>query len=60
MLSQYMTGAAGISIPSSVSREHNNRTSEAAFATALYSASVEDLATPLCFLDDQEIGFYPR
>jgi len=34
--------------------------SDAAVATAQYSASVDDLATVRCFLDIHEIGFRPK
>lgn len=58
-LSQYITGGVGNVRCISVRSEHIHRTSDAVFATALYSASVEDLATLLCFLEDQDIGFRP-
>lgn len=59
-LSQKITGAAGNETPSSDRTLQTQFISEAALATALYSASVDDLATPFCFLDDQEIGCLPR
>jgi hypothetical protein len=34
--------------------------SEAALASARYSASVEDRATALCFLDVHEMGLGPK
>lgn len=45
---------------SSVRREQIQHSSDAVFATALYSASVEERATPDCFFADQEIGVEPR
>ena len=53
-LSQKMTGLAGRETPSSERTLQIQLISEAALATALYSASVDDLATPFCFLDDQD------
>lgn len=54
-----MTGVVGILMPSSVSREQIQITSVEVFATERYSVSVDDPATPFCFLDDQETGFLP-
>jgi len=51
-----MTGDTSSMIPNSVSRLQIQRISDDVFATALYSASVDDLATPFCFFADQEIG----
>lgn len=59
-LSQKMNGAAGNETQSSDRTLHTQFIYEAALATALYSASVDDLATPFCFLDDHEIGCLPR
>lgn len=49
-----------MSIRNSESKEHNHVTSAAVFATARYSAYVDDLAIPLCFFEDQETGFWPK
>ena len=38
----------------------NHIVSEAAIASARYSASVEDLATTLCFFELQEMGLDPK
>lgn len=59
ILSQYITGVVGNVTPSSVRREQTHRISEAVFATARYSASVDDRATPCCYLDDHAIGVVP-
>jgi len=45
---------------SSLSRFTSHMISDAAVATAQYSASVDDLATVRCFLDIHEIGFRPK
>lgn len=42
------------------SKEHSQATSEAVFATALYSAPVDERATPFCFLEDYETWFLSR
>lgn len=55
-VSQYMTGACDKCIPSSASKEHIHCNSHDVFATDLYSASVDDRATPFGFFDCQEIG----
>lgn len=44
----------------SLSKDRSQISSAVVFATALYSASVEDLATVGCFLADQEIKFVPK
>ena len=46
--------------PSSCRRECIQTVSEAAFARALYSASVEDRATARCFFKLHETGLEPR
>jgi len=46
--------------PSSSRRDLIHAISEAAVASALYSASVEERATAFCFLVRQLIGFLPR
>jgi hypothetical protein len=45
---------------SSLRRLTSHMISEVVVATALYSASVDDLATVLCFLDSHEMGLGPR
>ena len=45
---------------SSLKRVDNQIVSEAALANVRYSASVEERATALCFLDVHEIGLGPR
>lgn len=45
--------------PKFLKKEHIHRTSDAAFAMALYSASVDERATPFCFFEDQETGVEP-
>ena len=45
---------------SSWNRDNNQMVSEAAFARALYSASVDDLATTRCYFELQDIGLEPR
>lgn len=55
-----MTGVEGIEIPSSSRREHIHRISAEVLVTERYSASVEERATPFCFLEDHEIGCFPR
>jgi hypothetical protein len=47
-------------IPNSESKELIQRSSVVAMAKLLYSASVDDLETVACFLEDQEIKFGPR
>lgn len=59
-LSQKTNGGDGSMMPSSDRTLHTQFSSDAVLATALYSASVDDLATPLYFFDDQEIGCCPR
>ena len=44
----------------SLKRIRSQDTSVAVVAKAQYSASVEDRATVVCFLDDQEMGEGPR
>ena len=51
-----MLGRLDILIPSSWSRVRIHMSSEVAEARALYSTSVEDLATECCFLVLHEIG----
>lgn len=55
-----MIGEDGTETPSSERMLHTQIISDAAFATARYSASVDDLATPFCFLEDQEMGCWPK
>lgn len=55
-----MTGGVGRGRFSSVRSEHIHRSFEAMFATALYSASVEERTTPCCFFEDHDIGLPPR
>jgi hypothetical protein len=45
---------------SSLKRVDNHIVSEAALASARYSASVVDLATVCCFLELQEMGLDPK
>lgn len=45
---------------SSDNKEHIQLTLAAVFATDLYSASVEDLATVLCFFELHDTGLRPR
>lgn len=58
MLSQNMVRAAGKTTP--VRRKQIHRISAEVFATALYSAFVDDLAMPFCFCDDHDIGCEAR
>lgn len=51
-----MTGGVVCGRPSSVSKEHTQLSSEAVFATDRFSAYVDERATPLCFLEDHDIG----
>ena len=44
----------------SLKRMRSQETSAAVVARARYSASMEERATMLCFLEDQEIGEGPR
>ena len=59
-LSQRREGGALREKPSSWNKARSHIVSDAAFARALYSASVDERATALCFLELQEIGFEPR
>ena len=43
-------------MPSSLNNEQIHLSSADVLATGLYSASVDDRATPLCFFNDHEIG----
>ena len=45
---------------SSLKRVDSHIVSEAAFASALYSASIVERATTLCFFKLQEMGLEPR
>jgi hypothetical protein len=47
--SNHNTGGIGTLIPSSISKDWSHANLAAAFANALYSASVLDLATVACF-----------
>lgn len=47
-------------MPSSVRMLHIHHISVEALATDLYSASIEERATPVFFLADQEIGVFPK
>jgi hypothetical protein len=55
-LSHNSIGGCGKKKPSLVNRICNHGVSEAAFAKARYSASVEERAIARCLLDFQEIG----
>jgi hypothetical protein len=59
MLSHRILGVV-IGIFSSLSRDWIHKTSEAVFARLLYSASVLDLATRVCFFELQETRFGPK
>lgn len=61
ILSQKSVGykVEGLEYPSSENKDLTHIISDAADATARYSASVEDLATDFYFLEDQEIGTEP-
>ena len=59
-LSQSNLGCPDKDRPSSLNNERSHDVSEAALARALYSASVEERATALCFFELQEIGLTPR
>ena len=54
-LFQYITDGVRRVMPSSVRREEMQLIYEVVVATNRYSASMDDRATVLCFLDDQEI-----
>lgn len=47
-------------IPRSTKSEDIHRNLAEVLATERYSASVDDRATPFYFLEDQEIGCFPR
>ena len=53
-------GMCGRNSLSSLNKVHSQASSTAVEAKARYSASVEELETVDCFLEDQEIGFEPR
>src|ERR1700731_1334821 len=53
MLSSHSLVAPGSAAPTSVRHILNQKISLAAVAAAMYSASVLDCATRVCFLDDQ-------
>lgn len=59
-LSQCNVGAEGREICRSLSKCRSHSTSEAVSAMALYSASVDDRETEVCFLELQEMGQLPR
>ena len=59
-LSQSSLGCPDKGRPSSLNNERSHDVSEAALARALYSASVDERATALCFFELQEIGLTPR
>lgn len=56
-LSHSTFGEEGTCRPSSFKREMSQIVSEVTLARDLYSTSVNDLATTLCFLKLQEMGF---
>jgi len=58
-LSQRRWGDSGTGNARSFKSVDNHIVSEAAIARALYSASVVDRATALCFLELQEMGLEP-
>lgn len=60
MLSHHNTGGIGTLIPSSINKDWSQANSAAAFANALYLASVLDLATVACFLQLQDMRFFPK
>ena len=60
MLSQKMVGRFGLKTCISSKRDLSQSTLEVAAATALYSASVKDLATKYCLREHYEIAFDPR
>lgn len=51
-----MAGVSVVLRASSNMRERIQHSSAVVEARDLYSASVEDRATPVCFLDDQAMG----
>ncbi len=59
-LSHSREGGALSGKPSSLRRLSNHIVSEAALASDLYSASVDERATARCFLELQEMGLWPR
>jgi hypothetical protein len=59
-LSHSSRGESWIGNASSLKRVDNQIVSEAVLATARYSASVEDRATTLYFLDVHEMGLGPK
>lgn len=60
MLSHRSVGGVGRQTRSSVRRFMIHLSSEVAMATARYLASLEDLATVRCFLENQDIGLLPK
>ena len=60
MLSHHIIGGDWSETPSSDKRVVNHLISAATLASALYSASVLDLATVACFLQLQETKLDPR
>ena len=60
MLSHQRTCGDAHDCPSSCRRDWSHFTSAAAFARALYSASVLERATVTCFLQLQEMRFVPK
>ena len=59
MLSVVKVGSFCI-YPISDSNVHSHIASFIAWSMAMYSASVEELATVACFLDDHDIALLPR
>jgi len=59
-LSHNSRGESWIGNASSLKRVDNQIVSEAALASARYSASVEECATALCFLDVHQMGLGPK
>jgi hypothetical protein len=55
-----MEGVEEQGIPNSVRRDLSQHTSAAVLAKALYSASVDDLATARCLEDFQEMRLEPK
>jgi len=60
MLSQWIRVGSLCVYPISDSNVHSHIASLVAWSVATYSASVEELATVACFLDDHDIAPLPR